>query len=235
MKRILTNLGRSQRLAVVRELKLAGPLAVRALAKRMGMSYMGVRQQCVLLEKAGYLQTQKNRRPAGRPELLYTLTKKADDLFEGEGSPFALGVLNAAAQLFGSTAPQKLLFVYFRERTEAYAKALRGKSVLARARGLARLRDREGYLARLEIGEDGAMQIVERHSPIADLLAVFPAIAKLEEDQFSAILGVPVRRAVVGDKVSRHVVFAFITPSGDAEIAANEGDDGQFEFELAVP
>ncbi len=167
-------------------------MAVKALAARLKMSYMGVKQHCLDLERDGYLDTWRNPRPVGRPEMLYRLTRKADELFPADSNAMSLQLLTTARQLFGPTAPGKMLVLYFRAKTDGYVEKVRGDDATARAKWLARIREREGCMATLETGPK--LAIVERHSPIADLLTAYPETERLERAMVEKVIGVPVRR-----------------------------------------
>lgn len=192
MNRLLNEIGRSQRLAVLHELKRSNGLPVKELAKRLGMSYMGVKQHCLELHRDGYLDTWRNPKPIGRPELLYRLTRKSHELFPVQSHELLLDIFVAARQLYGPTAPAKLLFVHFREKAEAYRARLRGETIQERARWLARLRDREGCMAECEEGPP--LRIVERHSPIGSLFDSIPEAAGMEREMFERVLDAKVRR-----------------------------------------
>jgi predicted ArsR family transcriptional regulator len=194
VNRILKEIGRTPRLDIVHELKRSNGLAVRELARRLGMSYMGVKQHCIELHRDGYLDTWRNPRPVGRPEMLYRLTQKAHELFPAQAPEMLLAVLDAARQLYGPTAPGKLLFVYFRDRTEQYRAKLRGETVAERAAWFARVRQREGCMATCEPGPP--LRIVERHSPMAALFEHLPEAATMEREMFERVLGAKVRRTV---------------------------------------
>ena len=56
-QRLITEIGKSQRLRLVNRLKRTQGLSVGELAEALGMSYMGVKQICVELERLGYLDT----------------------------------------------------------------------------------------------------------------------------------------------------------------------------------
>lgn len=192
MNRLLNEIGRTQRLGVLHELKRSNGLPVKELARRLGMSYMGVKQHCLDLQRDGYLDTWRNPKPVGRPEMLYRLTRKSHELFPVQSHEMLLQVLAAARQLFGPTAPAKLLFVHFREKTESYRARLRGETIEERAKWFARLRDREGCMTELSAGPP--LRLVERHSPIADLFTTFPEAEGMERELFERVLGAKVRR-----------------------------------------
>jgi len=190
---LIQQVGRSARLRVMNELKRTQGLCVADLAARLGMSYMGIKGVCLDLEKRGLLDTWRSPQPIGRPQMLYRLTERAHDLFPTTSNAMTIDVLTAAQKLFGPTAAEKLLLVAFQKTTADYAARIKGTVLAERAKWLARLRDHDGYMA--ESAEaDGAVRIVEHHSPILDLLRAFPLIARLESEMFARLLGVPVRR-----------------------------------------
>jgi predicted ArsR family transcriptional regulator len=194
-QRLLETVGRSARLKVLNALKRTpAGLPVGELAERLGMSYMGVKDLCVDLAKHGLLDTWRQAQKVGRPHLLYRLTGKAHELFPTASNPLTIELLEAAQKLYGAAAPEKLLLVTFHRAAERYEERLRGESLAERAEALARLRDVEGCMSELARAEEGALCIVEHHSPILDVLRAFPIVAKLEAEMFQRLLRVPVRR-----------------------------------------
>lgn len=191
-QRLIAEFGRSQRLAIVNQLKRTQGLSVNELAGRLKMSYMGVKQHCLALAKDRYLDTWRRPKPIGRPEMLYRLTQRAHELFPSTSNESTIELLEASKQLFGPAAPEKLLFLMFQKKAERYAAKLKGENLLERGRWLTRLRDNEGCMA--DFDAEGGLRIVEHHSPIRDLLAAFPIVARLETEMFQRVLGVPVRR-----------------------------------------
>jgi predicted ArsR family transcriptional regulator len=192
MQRLISQIGRSQRLAIVNLLKRSQGLTVRELAHRLGMSYMGVKQHCLNLERDGYLGTFRRHRGVGRPELLYHLTVKAQDLFPQADNVLSISLLQQARKLYGASAAEKILFLHFQEKAKAYAEKVQGNTPAERAKNLARLRDREGHMADFE--NEPMPRIIERHHPMQALFEVFPQAAAMERDLFQRLLGVNIRR-----------------------------------------
>lgn len=83
MLNLLREMLNSPALEVIQRLKYSTGMPVRALSTAMQMSYMGVKQHCVELEKAGFLDTWRKAKGAGRPEKWYRLTPKAVLLLAG--------------------------------------------------------------------------------------------------------------------------------------------------------
>jgi predicted ArsR family transcriptional regulator len=192
-QRLLEQVGKSARLKVLNELKRTQGLAVGDLAERLKMSYMGVKDVCIDLEKQGLLDTWRHPQKIGRPQLLYRLTQRAHDLFPTTSNSATIDLLTAAQKLYGRQR-RKAAARALSKRAEEYIARVKGESAIERARSLARVRDHDGYMAELEAGESGAARIVEHHSPILDLLRAYPLVAKLESDLFQRVLRAPVHR-----------------------------------------
>lgn len=193
-QRLIQTVGRSARLKVLNELKRTEGLAVPDIAARLKMSYMGVKDLCLDLEKRGLLDTWREPRERGRPRMLYRLTHRAHELFPTTSNEATIALLDAAKKLFGPAAPEKLLLVVFQRSTEQYAAKLKGETLAARAKWLARLRDQDGFMSEFVAGKDGGARIVEHHSPILDLLRAYPIVARLEGEMFGRILKTGVER-----------------------------------------
>lgn len=193
-QRMIFEIGKSQRLQIVNLLKRSQGMSVNEIAERLNMSYMGIKQHCIELEKNGYLDTRRRPRTngTGRPEIAYRLTQRANDLFPAASNPVTIDLLRVAEKLYGPTAPDKMLMVWFQERGDHYEAKVKGDTLLERAKSLVRLRNAEGCMAELE--PEPLPRIVEFHSPIADLLHAFPIVARLETDLFQRALHSPVSR-----------------------------------------
>jgi predicted ArsR family transcriptional regulator len=185
-------------LDIVHHLKHSTGLPVRELSMRMKMSYMGVKQHCVDLEKAGFLDTWRHSKGAGRPEKLYRLTPKADALFDGGGGPvLTLDLLTTAERVYGETAPPKLLYTYFQAKAEVLApKLAKTADVAERAKLLAKLRSADGCLSACETDGHGHLCLVEHHRPLRALAARYDMVDELECEMIERLLGCEVRRSV---------------------------------------
>ena len=225
-QKLIRQIGRSQRLDILTTLKRRGPMTVKEMAAHFEMSYMGIKQHCLDLEKEGYLDTW--RRPptkTGRPEMLYRLTRRGLDLFPGAVLPLTLEVLEAVEKNYGPAAPTKILFTIFAQRTEAYRVRLQLPTLDERARTLTRLRDTDGYMAEFGVSEGyadnhasppvafpGVPCIVEHHSPIEALLRRWPILARLEKEMFERRAGLSraARGTMRTGRVPLHVLSGVI-------------------------
>jgi predicted ArsR family transcriptional regulator len=190
--RRFSELGRSQRLRIIHMLKKTQGLAIGELANRLDLSYMGVKQHCEELERQGFLDTRRRPKPIGRPEIVYRLTPKASSFFPAAANPATIKILQAARQLYGPNAPEKLLVALFREKTKGYAEQLKEGDLKTLATRLAKIRDEEGCLS--EFVDGPQRLILEYHSSIMDLIEAFPLVRRLEKEMFEKVLQTHVER-----------------------------------------
>jgi len=193
-QRLLAEIGRTQRLEILNSLKRTRGMSVNELVEKMGMSYMGIKQHCLTLQRDGYLDTWRRPQKMGRPEMVYRLTRRSHDLFPADSNQFTLELLGSIRDIYGANAPEKFLYNVFEKRTAELRAKMKGENVVERAKWLARIRDNEGYMAQFLSSEKDGAQILECHSPILNLLEKFPIVGRLEQDMFEAVLGTSVRR-----------------------------------------
>ncbi|MDD4932864.1 MAG: winged helix-turn-helix transcriptional regulator [Methylacidiphilaceae bacterium] len=185
---------RNQKYAILAEIKRSDGLSVGELAERMNLSYMGVKQHCNALEKEGFLSTQRRAKRVGRPEKLYILTEKANEFFPQKGTPFALGLLEAVDEVYGSLAADRILHRLYSRHIEALRSRVSASALAERARQLARAREEEGYMSRYEPGGAPHGQVLEFHSPVQAILDRFPRTREFERALFERLLAARVER-----------------------------------------
>lgn len=207
-QRLISEIGRTQRLEIINSLKRTRGMSVNELVGRMNMSYMGIKQHCITLHRDGYLDTWRRPQKMGRPEMVYRLTRRSHDLFQCDSNQFTLEMLKAAQEIYGPNAPEKLLYSVFKKKTAALKAKAKGNTVAERAKWLAHVRDGEGYMAEFLNDKDGP-QILECHSPIMNLVEHYPIISRFEQDMFEAVLGTRVRRQVVRNSGLYECMFQF--------------------------
>jgi predicted ArsR family transcriptional regulator len=190
------DLVKPQWVATLEELKLAGELPVSDLSRRLGMSYMAVKQYCEALKQLGYLErTRAPRRAVGRPEIFYRLAAKAALLFPQAGVGFSLDLLDDLRVLFGEAAPERLIFQYFQHRQERWQPRLaKARSIVAKATLLAGLREQDGCFARCKYDPEKGVRIEEYHQPLQPIFAKYPRAVGMELRMLEALLGTRVTR-----------------------------------------
>jgi predicted ArsR family transcriptional regulator len=208
-QRLISEIGRTQRLEIINSLKRTRGMSVNELVERMSMSYMGIKQHCITLHRDGYLDTWRRPQRMGRPEMVYRLTRRSHDLFQADSNQFTLDLLKAAEEIYGPNAPEKLLYSIFKKKTAALNAKAKGDTVAERAKWLAHSRDGEGHMAQFINSKEGGPRILECHSPIMNLLEHYPIIGRFEQDMFEAVLGTRVRRQVIRNSGLYECAFQF--------------------------
>jgi predicted ArsR family transcriptional regulator len=193
-QRLLAEIGRTQRLEIINSLKRTRGMSVNELVEKMRMSYMGIKQHCLTLQRDGYLDTWRRPQKMGRPEMVYRLTRRSHDLFAADSNQFTLELLNSVRDIYGANAPEKLLYNVFEKRAAELKSKVKGDTIAERAKWLAKQRDNEGYMAQFLPAEKDGPEILECHSPLLNVLEKYPIVARLEQDMFEAVLGRKVRR-----------------------------------------
>ena len=126
-QRLLAEIGRTQRLEILNTLKRTRGLSVNQLVARMKMSYMGIKQHCLTLERDGYLDTWRRPQKMGRPEMVYRLTRRTHALFQADSNAFTLDLLQSIEEIHGPNAPEKLLYNLFERKTNALKEKVKGE------------------------------------------------------------------------------------------------------------
>ena len=204
---ILRDILKTPAIDIILHLKRSTGMSVNELSRTMKMSYMGVKQHCVALEKKGYLDTWRRPKATGRPEKLYRLTRKTEPLFPQTGNELTIDMLVTAQKVYGETAPQKLLFTFFQTRGERYLSKMRGKSVVERAEEVAKLRTVEGCFSKVEYNAASGLQIVECHTPFGEVARRYPIVHELETEMLSRVLTYPIERKVEEASGLSRIVF----------------------------
>ena len=105
-QRILVEIGRTQRLEILNTLKRTKAFGQRA-RRQMKMSYMGIKQHCLTLERDGYLDTWRRPQKMGRPEMVYRLTRRTHDLFPCDSNDFTLELLKSIKEFMDRMGPRR--------------------------------------------------------------------------------------------------------------------------------
>src|SRR5882757_3214005 len=116
--KLLRKLAKSQKYLILAEIKRSQGLSVSQLCERINLSYMGVKQHCVALEKEGYLDTWRRPKGMGRPEKAYRLTGQAQELFPTEYTNFTSEILHGIEQVYGPASPEKILYQIYQNQTQ---------------------------------------------------------------------------------------------------------------------
>jgi predicted ArsR family transcriptional regulator len=175
-------------------LKRHGPLDSAALAAKLGVGAMAVRQHVYDLQARGMITFKEEARPVGRPAKLWRLTEAANRHFPDSHAELTVGLIDAMRRALGNDSFERVLEERMRAQTAAYRKHIDANAPLKeRMKALARLRSAEGYMAAVSTEADGALLLVENHCPICDAAKACVNLCARELETFQALLGPDVR------------------------------------------
>lgn len=193
--KLLRKLAKSQKYLILAEIKRSQGLSVSQLCERINLSYMGVKQHCVALEKDGYLDTWRRPKGMGRPEKAYRLTSQAQEFFPSEHTNLTAEILDSLEQVYGPAAPEKILYQIYQNQTAKLKAKVTGVTLEEKARSFAALRDQDGYMSEYYFEPElRKHQIIEYNSPVLPIADRFKILHHLENSMIESVLGVTVRR-----------------------------------------
>jgi predicted ArsR family transcriptional regulator len=180
---------------VLAQLKREGPVSAEELGARLGVTAMAVRQHLYGLAEEGLAVHVEEARGRGRPVKLWRTTDAADARFADAHSALAADLIAQVRQTFGEEGLDRLLHLRTSGQEKAYRAQMDDKRTLrARVEALARIREREGYMA--EVRRDpatGAILLVENHCPVCSAARACTGLCREELSLFRRVLGRHVR------------------------------------------
>ena len=186
---LFKDIARPHAVDLIMLLKRSNGMSVNELAAALRMSYMGVKQHCVFLEKKGYVDTwRRPKEGGGRPEKMYRLTQKLDGFFPSVTRDMLLDVLDGAEQAFGPGAAERLLLHHFKLIAGRYWEKIKGRTMLERAQSFSKLRTAEGCISLCEFDPHEGLRIVEYHSQVAALGTLHACACDLEAQMVGRLL-----------------------------------------------
>ncbi len=175
---------------IIEALKTRGNLDAKALSNLFNLTGMAIRQHLYALQDEGMVDYTESPRPVGRPAKLWRLTAAADDYFPDSHAELTVGLIETMKRALGDQGFETVLRARAKEQVASYQDELATtSSLLGRAKGLANIRSREGYMAHVEKDHTGAILLVENHCPICVAAKSCSGLCRMELDVFQTTLG----------------------------------------------
>ncbi len=183
------------RLAVLDLVKREGPVSADAMAQRLGITGMAVRQHLAALSAEGLADYAEEARPRGRPVKLWRATEKSAAQFVDAHSALAADLVAQMRRAFGEDGMDKILKLRTAEQEKAYrAKTNAQRSLKGKLDQLAKIRSTEGYMAEVRRdAETGGWLLVENHCPICAAARLCTGLCREELALFNRVLGKDVK------------------------------------------
>jgi predicted ArsR family transcriptional regulator len=172
-------------------LKTKGPQAASALAQRLQLTAMAVRQHLYRFRVEGLVKFSNERRPVGRPAQIWRLTERAATRFPESHAELTLEMISAIRAAFGEEGLNKLLKERTRRQLRDYSEKIRGagSGLLERVRALSDIRSAQGYMSECMARPDGTILFAENHCPICIAAESCQGLCREELSLFREVLG----------------------------------------------
>ena len=182
---------------IVKLLKTDGAMDSAALASRLNITPMAVRQHLYALQEEKLVTADERPVPVGRPAKHWRLTREADRLFPDAYAELNTALITSVQEAFGPEGMTRLLDARLARQRTDYASRITPSATLAKkVEQLARIRAEEGYMA--EVRRDGQdFLFIENHCPICAAATACQGFCATELELFRSALGpaVTVERA----------------------------------------
>lgn len=169
-------------------LKTRGALSARQVADTFKISTMGAHKALNALAEQKLVDAEDESRGRGRPTRLFRLTARGHARFPDNHAELSVEMIEDVRSLFGSAGLDRLIASREARQRQNYAELI-GDSLAERVADLARRRSDEGYMARIEVAEDGSILLIEDHCPICAAADACKGFCRSELAIFHAALG----------------------------------------------
>jgi predicted ArsR family transcriptional regulator len=174
-------------------LKTRGPQVAADIGLRLDMTPAGARQHLLKLEAAGLVESEDQRKGRGRPRKYWRLTQRGHERFPDRHSDLTLDLLQSMRDVFGDDGRERLIEHRERAIVASYRKFVRAQdSLRQKLTALARIRSREGYMARVAKDTRDSFLLIENHCPICAAATACQGLCRSELAVFRAVLGTDV-------------------------------------------
>lgn len=179
------------RLAVLDLVQREGPVSADAMAAKLGLTAMAVRQHLHALAAEGLADYAQEARPRGRPVKLWRTTAKAAGRFADSHSALAADLVVQMRKAFGEEGMDRVLKLRTAEQEKTYrARTDAARSLKGKLEQLAKIRSAEGYMAEVRRdAETDAWLFVENHCPICAAARLCTGLCREELALFHRVLG----------------------------------------------
>ena len=178
---------------IINLLKINGKMTINEVSTQLDMSSMGVRQHLNSLEREGLVGYSRQKSSRGRPKYIYTLTEQAKEMFPASYKSLTIEVLEEAEDIGGENLVNQLFTKRMESQIQSYTKRLQGKNLNKKIKELAKIRNEEGYMAKISKNGDN-YSLIEYHCPISMIAKKYRILCETEKKLFQRVLGVEVKR-----------------------------------------
>lgn len=173
---------------ILHELKAKGAMTAQQFADLFSLSLMGAHKSLQALSDDKLVSSFDKTAGRGRPRRYFELTEEGHSQFPDNHAHLTVELINDVSNIFGQDGLDKLIAAREKRQVKDYEK-LRDLKLSARVKALAKRRDEEGYMARVEPQADGEFLLIEDHCPICTAADACQGFCRAELALFKMTLG----------------------------------------------
>jgi predicted ArsR family transcriptional regulator len=186
--------GRSTRMEVLELLRRKGHASAEAIASDLGVTPNAVRQHLTNLERDGFVSSHPERGARGRPQLLFSLTERADSVFPKRYGQLATMVLQEVRELGGEEALDVIFERVAARHAAAISPDLDGLGFEQKLNRVVAWIGRAGTLAEKTETEEG-VKVTIHNCPFRNTALKFPQVCTITPHLLSQLLGAAVSQS----------------------------------------
>ncbi len=171
-------------------LKVAGPQTAAAIAGRLAITPVAVRQMLARLHEDGLVDFEDSRESVGRPKRFWHLTDTGNAQFPDNHAGLTADILASVSAVFGDAGLDRLISHREQATLAQYQSVLEPlASIEKKVEHLAEIRSAEGYMAESKRDVNGDLILIENHCPICVAAKACQKLCRSELEVFQAALG----------------------------------------------
>lgn len=194
---------------IILELKNSGPLSLKELSDRIGISKMAILNHIKKLETKGLVKRSLVKTSIGRPYYVFKTSEESKENIASAND----WVLEELIRYLDKTGNAKIATEFLKERYEQvridYDKKMSNIKPEQRVEALAKLREQENYYPELKSTGNDNYELLEYNCPIYKIAKTFGVACSLETRLFESVLDMDVsstHRQVNGSDVCRFII-----------------------------
>lgn len=158
------------------------------LADALFVTPQAIRRHLKDLDAEGLIEYKSTQVGMGRPQHVYSLSRKARGQFPTRYDEFAVSLLDTLAETVGREQVSSILRKQWQRKAIEYRDRVGMGSVQERVAKLVEFRQTEGYMAESYALEPNQFILVEHNCAISNVAESFPSVCGHELEMFAAVL-----------------------------------------------
>ncbi|MGH7775907.1 MAG: helix-turn-helix transcriptional regulator [Candidatus Dormibacterales bacterium] len=196
---------------VLELLKRKRAAAAETISAELGVTPNAVRQHLTNLEREGFVRSESQRNPRGRPSLIFSLTERADSVFPKRYGQLATMVLTEVQEMGGPQALDEVFERVAHRHADAISPGMESLSFDEKLDRVVEWIGRAGTLADRAEGPDG-ITVSIHNCPFRNTALKFPQVCTITPHLLSSLLGVPVSQDRSIHRRDTHCSFVLQRP-----------------------